>query len=493
MKISILIIFLLFTQKIFGQLWYITRGLSTDEVAWGVDVDNDGNIYWAVEEKDQWPYWYYNILLFKIDSNAQQLWQNNSWGGAYNELAFKVTVNDSLVYLSGRKDSTGSPTSGDALVLSFNKNNGTFNWNYNYNPEPDYGYEEIDGLIVKPDGIYISGWSQSQNANDMNFLVQKISLSGQLVWTNTWDYEGLGKLDGANGHMEMDNNYLYIAGHVNRTNLGSLDGDGALACFSRTNGAYQWNVTWGGSLYDDALGMTMSSDSILYIVGYTGSYGNVSQTYINKYTRSGQLKWSRIWGGTGTEDCRSVVTDGDSSIYVVGTTSSYGNGLKDLFVLKYDSAGILIDSIFWGGTNDEIAKDVAMYDDYLYITGETKSYGLGLTNGDYKTDALLLKVNGRTMQAPDSTMTYKNFINENKITVDVYPNPTTNSITVHIANSQIINCAIIIFDIAGNIVFENKINFNSEILYLNLPTGFYVYRIKNNEKFISSGKIVIYQ
>src|SRR3972149_9289229 len=156
----LLIFFLLLKVSLtdsFGQLWYITRGLSTDEIAWAVDVDSAGNIYWAVEEKDQWPYWYCNIILFKIDSNAQQVWQKNSWGNGtgFNDIAFKATVKDSIVYLSGRTDSTASPVSGDALVASYHISNGNFNWAYSFNPVPDYGYEEIDGLIVQPDGIYL--------------------------------------------------------------------------------------------------------------------------------------------------------------------------------------------------------------------------------------------------------------------------------------------------------------------------------------------------
>jgi len=381
----------------FGQTWYITRGLSTDEVAWGVDVDNAGNIYWAIAEKDQWPYWYYNILLLKIDSNAQQVWQSTSYGGAYNDIGFKVTVKDPYVYVSGRTDSTGSNVSGDALVLNYGMNNGDFNWEYRYNPIPDSGYEEIDGLDVQPDGIYLSGWTKGLTT-DEDFLIQKISLTGQPVWSNSWDYNNLGKFDGANGHMAMDNNYIYAAGHVNIL-------DGSLACFSRADGAYQWDVTWSGSSNDEVLGLTMSADSMLYTVGYYGSPQNSSQTCLKKFSRTGQLKWTSTWGGTGTEDSRSLVTDGDSIIYVVGTTSSYGNGAKDIFVLKYDTAGTLIDSMLWGGNYDEVAKDVALYGDYLYISGETKSYGNGQIIGDHKTDGLLLKVNGRTMQTPDSLMT----------------------------------------------------------------------------------------
>ncbi|RQW05252.1 hypothetical protein EH222_10205, partial [candidate division KSB1 bacterium] len=324
----------------FAQLWYTTRGLANqDERAWGADVDSTGNVYWAVEEKDKWPHWYFNILLFKIDSDGRQIWQSDSWGESFNDIAFVTHVKGSNVYLGGRLDSTAAldGSGGNALVLCCDASNGNYNWHYVW--DQGFGYEEIDGLIVQDDGIYLSGWSKGRTF-DLDFLVQKIGARGQLIWSNTWDYDNRGKFDGANGHLAMDARFLYAAGHVNRTNIASLDGDGALVCFSRTNGAYQWHVTWGGALYDDALGLTMSSDSMLYVVGCTGSFAKGSQIYLNKYSRTGQLFWSRLWGGNNAEDARALVADGDSMIYVAGATSSYGhvNGDYDIFVLKYDSA-----------------------------------------------------------------------------------------------------------------------------------------------------------
>lgn len=478
-KKFILVFFFQFLYVIsFCQPWYITRGLNTDEVAWAVDADSAGNIYWAIEEKDQWPYWYYNIVLFKIDPNGQQVWQSNPYGNGtgFNDIAFKASVKAPYVYLSGRTDSTASPVSGDALVTSYNLSNGGFNWAYSYEPLPDYGYEEIDGLVVQPDGIYLSGWKQQQGTNDVDILIQKIDFSGQPVWSNTWDYNSLGRFDGANGHMVMDNNYLYVAAHVNRTNIASFDGDGALVCFSRSNGAYQWHETWGGSSFDDALGMTMSSDSMIYVVGYTASYGNGSQAWVNKYSRTGQLKWSRMWGGTGAEITRCTVTDGDSIIYVVGTTSSYGSGVNDIFVLKIDSSGIFIDSLFWGGAYDEVAHDVTMYGPYMYITGDTKSFGNGQINGDHKTDGLLLKINGRTMQAPDTIATGTVAYNE-KFDVNIFPNPSDGDLNIAVSESAIIEIINIQGRIVGTEILNEKAN-NLDVSFLS--DGIYILRIKTD-------------
>ena len=236
----------------------------------------------------------------------------------------------------------------------------------------------------------------------------------------------------------------------------------------------------------------MSSDSMLYVVGSTGSFGKGSQVYLNKYTRSGQLIWNRIWGGTGTEDARSVITDGDSTIYVAGTTSSYSNGLKDIFILKYDAAGTLTDSIFWGGKYNEVAKDVAMYGSWLYITGETQSFGNGKINGDHKTDGLLLKVNGRTMQAPDSTMSNVSLpVMNDQPSVEIFPNPVTNTTTVRVNSERMMNCELVLFDMLRQVVFRKSLLLPEEVLNLNLPGGIYFYRVNNEGQFISSGKIIV--
>ncbi len=480
---TLFLILQLFAANSFGQLWYVTRGLSTDEVAWGVDVESAGNIYWAVEEKNQLPFWYYNIFLFKIDSTGEQIWQSLPFGGTYNDIAFVVKVKGQNVYLAGRTDSTLNPDSGDALVLSYNTNNGGLNWQYSYNPVPDNGYEEIDDLIVQPDGIYLSGWTKGQTTNE-DFLIQKISLTGQFVWTNSWDYNN--QFDGANGHMAMDNNFIYTAGNTDLLN-------GSLVCFSRTNGAYQWDVTWNGSSNDEALGLTMSSDSMLYVVGYYGSSQNGSQTCLKKFSRTGQLYWTKIWGGSGTEDSRSLVTDGDSIIYVAGTTSSYGSGGKDIFILKYDSAGTLIDSLIWGGMYDEVAKDVVMHGDYLYITGETQSYGNGEINGDHKEDGLLLKVNGRTMQAPDSTMTniLPSLLNEQNA-VEIYPNPSNGNFQLSLGNGhQVKNYELKIFDVFGRIVMRSEnINGCLKIDCSDLNNGLYLLQLIKNNIVIEQKKII---
>jgi hypothetical protein len=490
-KIIIGLIFILvFTKASYCQLWYITRGLDTDEVAWALDTDEQGNIYWAIEQKDQWPHWYYNIVLYKISLEGQEIWQSESWdnGTGFNDIAFVATVSGDHIYLAGRTDSTGLNTSGDALLMKYKIDNGELEWAMNITSESDFGYQEIDGISIQPDGIFLTGWTQGEDT-DMDILIQKCDLSGNTLWEKSWDFESLHRFDGANGHLVIDNDFIYVAASVNRTNIGSLDGDGALVCFNRADGSYEWNESWAGTLYQDALGLTMSADSMLYTVGYSGTFDFGSQILLNKFSRNGDLIWSKTWGGTGTEDSRTVVADGDSIVYVVGTTSSYGNSDKDIFVLKYDSFGTLIDSIIWGGPYQESAQDAVLWDSYLFITGETQSFGNGHINQDHKTDGLLLKIDVRTMTAPESEFS-KNFLSTSNKEFNIYPNP--------ICDNFVINCRNIndlydieIFDISGKSVTKAFNVVSGDIFDFSCyDTGLYIIRIKENNKVAASFKII---
>lgn len=499
MKSFIQICLLLFMSMLVTaqhDTWYITRGPATDEVAWAVDVDETGNLYWAVEHKDKWPFWYYNVVVYKLDPSGNQIWQSSSWdnGTGFNDIAFIAKVAGNSLYLGGRTDSTGNNAlSGDALLMSYNTLNGQLNWAKNITPNPDYGYQEIDGICVQPDGIYLTGWTKGQ-LTDMDFLIQKVDFSGNTLWINSWDYNNQGKFDGANGHMAMDDRYIYTTGHVNRTNILSLDGSGVMACFDKKDGKNVFNLLWDGISFDDPLGMTMSSDSILYIVGYTASYGNGSQVYTKKITRTGENLWTRFWGGAGTEDCRSVATDGDSIVYVVGATGSFGHGGKDVFVLKYDVSGTLLDSLVWGGGYDETAKDVVFHDGYLYITGETKSFGNALSSGDHtKTDGMLLKIDGRRMKAPDPLINgVTQFPNEKHNRVNVFPNPFREAATIR--SDIFLNEAILMFfDINGRCVWrmEGISGTSIEIHNKEINPGLYFYRLTEDQNEIASGKLII--
>lgn len=92
---------------------------------------------------------------------------------------------------------------------------------------------------------------------------------------------------------------------------------------------------------------------------------------------TGHGPWMHSWGASGIDSISAIVSDGQDSIYVVGTTKSYGEGQEDVLVLKYNLNGTLVWARCWGGENQDIAHAAAFADNGLYVAGETWSFGVG--------------------------------------------------------------------------------------------------------------------
>jgi hypothetical protein len=181
----------------------------------------------------------------------------------------------------------------------------------------------------------------------------------------------------------VDGDKIYIVGRLGAGFLGT-GGDAVLAAFDKGTGEYLWNRTWGGSGLDDAFGMAMGSG--IYSVGITTSFGG-NQIFLLKYTKDGTLVWNATWGGSGSEVTRSVAIDAnESSIWIAGSTTSYGYGDFDVFLLQYDQGGNVGYNATWGGIGLEQSHGMALFNGSVYIAGETRSFGAG------NEDAFLLRV-----------------------------------------------------------------------------------------------------
>jgi len=137
----------------------------------------------------------------------------------------------------------------------------------------------------------------------------------------------------------------------------------------------EWSIIWGGAVYDDGFA-TATGDSV-YLAGSTASYGNGSfDAFLNKYNSStGELIWNITWGGA--NDDKGYATATGDRVYLAGSTRSYGAGGSDAFLNRYDnSTGELIWNLTWGGANDDKGYATATGDS-VYLAGYTASYGAG--------------------------------------------------------------------------------------------------------------------
>ena len=391
------------SQGVLDVSWFVTQDGPQNQfdVAWGLDTDEAGNSYWSTSQSIN-GFDVKDIYTYKVDPDGNFVWPGpHIQGGLYEQQAYNLRYKNGVAYVGGRTW-TGyfSLAFSDALVYAIDTLSRDTLWTYTW--DGGFGYEEVDGMVIEDDGIYISGWTQGEFTNQDAFI-SKLDLNGNLQWTTTW---GSPNYDQCDGHCIVDDSLIYICGLYD---LSTNAGNAYLAAFDKTDGTYKWHSEWGGNGIDDALGMN-SDGNFLYLCGTTSSHGD-SLVFINKYDKAGNLIWNTLTNKA--IKSRSLDFDNGGNLYLAATGTAQGAGLEDIIIMKFNSAnGMLQEYRTWGGSENESVQDIVIQDGYMHLTGRTKSF----SQNNFE-DALLIK-------APlFGSVSNQNPVGKNWMAY-VYPNPT---------------------------------------------------------------------
>jgi hypothetical protein len=83
--------------------------------------------------------------------------------------------------------------------------------------------------------------------------------------------------------------------------------------------------------------------------------------------------------------------------------------------------------------------------------------------------------------------------NETKTSISlvVFPNPTTNFLTLNVSNAELSTLNFQLYDISGKLIESRKIISSSETITMeNLPTATYFLKVTNNNKEVKTFKII---
>ncbi len=232
--------------------------------------------------------------------------------------------------------------------------------------------------------IYAAGYTESFGAGDWDAFLLKYSFSGTLLWQKTWG--GIGN-DRTFGLALDGSGYVYVAGLT--SGLGASGWDTFLLKYS-SGGTLLWEKTWGGSNFEEISALAVDSGGNAYLAGRTQSFstGNYD-TLLLKYSSSGTLLWQKTWGGSNTDIAHTLGMDVSGNVYVTGDTKSFGGGDWDTFLLKYSPSGNLLWQNTWAGFSDYDDSASALGIDSsgnVFVAGDTGSWS---ASGLW--DALLLK------------------------------------------------------------------------------------------------------
>ncbi len=255
------------------------------------------------------------------------------------------------------------------------------------------------------DNVYVAGYFNGtvdfgggnlMSAGSDDVFLAKYDVNGAQVWSKRFGSTGF---DDAYGlAVDASGNVVVIGRFEGTVDFGS--GAGLVSAGStdifvakyNSAGVHQWSKRFGSTQADaahavalDGLGNVLMTGVFRLTVDFGG--GNLSSSGFNdvivaKFDANGTHVWSQRFGSTLFEAGNTIAVDGSNNVIVggqfQGTVSFGGAGLvassTDMFLAKYNSAGVHQWSVDFGGTGGDLGKGVA-------VDGSGNVYYTGLFEG----------------------------------------------------------------------------------------------------------------
>jgi hypothetical protein len=403
-----------------GWQWAWGAGTTGNEAATASAMDPSGNLYvcgWFTSASISFGSTTLlnasngtaDVFVTKYNSSGSAIWAVN-FGGNDGELAYGINVDvNGNINVTGSFNSpsitVGSTTltnsgSGSAEVFVFQLSNaGTVNWAKSGGGS---GHDRGMGITSDQGGnIIVTGWFASTTVNFGNgnvsnasggsndIFVVKYSSSGNPIWTK--NFGGTSNDMGVSVTCDASGN-IYFTGHFSSSSInfgtGSLNNSspGSPDIFYaklNSSGNGIWANAAGGPFDDFGNAITLAGNS-LYVTGsFSGNsiqFGTFTlnnsspgfgDIYIMKSDLNGVVSWAISAGSFDDESGLGIAADQAGSVYVTGyfisNSVSFGNqsitnsgpGLREIFVCKYNTSGNIQWVLSAGNTGEETAYGIA--------------------------------------------------------------------------------------------------------------------------------------
>ena len=321
-----------------------------------------------------------DVYLVKTNATGGEVWAG-VWGDTMEDGGSSVRQTaDSGYIIAGYTGSYGAGGH-DVWLIKTNAQGDTV-WTRTYG-----GGSGDQGNSVAPtaDGGYIiAGYTWSFGAGNADVYLVKTNATGDTAWTRA--YGGTSEDEGYSVQQTADGGYI-VAGVTHSFGAGIAD---VYLIKTNAGGGTVWTRTYGGTSNDEGYSVQQTADSGYIIVGYTSSFGAGSQdVYLIKTNAAGDTLWTRTFGGNLRDWGNSVQQVAGGGYVITGATRSFGAGGQDLYLIKTNASGDTVWTRTFGGIgNDEGSSVQQTGDGGWVVAGSTTSFGAG--NADVyliKTDA----------------------------------------------------------------------------------------------------------
>jgi len=485
----------------------------------GHSFSNDGDVTGHHGLSGTSDYW-----VVKLDSSGSIEWQK-SLGGSFDEVAKSVFQTQDGGYIicgdsysddgdvSGHHDSTNTT---DAWVVKLDAI-GNIEWEHSYGGSD---FETASHIEQTTDGGYVfTGDSRSSdgdvsiNKGSLDFWVVKLDSVGTIEWEKSLG--GSGAERAYNFCQTFDGSFLVCGTTTSNDSDITFNAhpgflwDIWLIKLDST-GNKEWDKCYGGSSLDWGYNIRQTADSGYVLCSATSStdddiVGNHGGTdiWLARLDSVGNIRWSKCYGGTSSEQAKSVRETPDKGYLISGSTeSSDGDvssaiGVQDCWIVKTDSMGTIEWEKTYGGTGREnMAAAVPASNAGYFFVGESSSNDIDVAGHHgalSDNDIWAVRLNSLT--------TNIDMLFDEISAMMVTPNPINSTAVISFNLDQNENVVIDILDVMGkkikSLVNEqmnagkHEFAWNPRSENSNLSSGTYFIQIKTSNHSLSQRVVLI--
>lgn len=315
-----------------------------------------------------------DVYLVKTNAAGNTLWER-TYGGAGQDRGNDVQqtgINWEYFVITGYTSSSGAGSFDVYLIKTDDQ--GNMLWSRTYGGS---GWDEGRSVLPMSDGGYvIAGSTESSGAGMTDVYLIRTDANGSLLWEKP--YGGALRDYGESVDHTGDGGYI-IAGWTESLGAGGTD---VYLIKTDSNGGVVWQKTYGGPGPDYGRSVQHTEDGGFIIAGESASSGvGGMEVYLIKTDKAGNVQWTRTYGGARNDYGISVRQMSNGGYLVAGWTESFGAGMADVYVIKTDSTGNVLQTDTFGGAYNDYGLEIRQTrDNGFVVTGYTYSSVAGTSD-----------------------------------------------------------------------------------------------------------------
>lgn len=308
--------------------------------------------------------------VLKLNGNGTVEWQK-TYGSDGSAMSIQPTTDGFIAAMYFEARYIGSEFyEGGFVVLKLDER-GNIDWQKTYGSRTSHMPHSIQS--IPQGGFIVLGGTLpfSPGVDDPNNLwVLKLDENGTVDWQK--NYEAMSTDSAKSIQPTSDGGFIMAGGSSEPFSdfwVRKLDGSGNIT----------WHKTYGGENWDSAASIQPTIDGGFIVAGSTGSFGNgMRDFWVLRLDGSGNVEWQKTYGGRGEDFASSIRPTRDGGLIVAGGTGSFGStwGWK-IWILKLDESGNVLWQKAYGKISDpQDVSDIQLTTDGGFIVGGgTRSYG----------------------------------------------------------------------------------------------------------------------